>query len=781
MLKNYIKIALRNILRKKVYSFINIFGLALGMAVCIIILMWVNTEITYDRFNENLNDIYLATNYTKFGERNSFGTGNVPALGPALKAEYPEIINSARLNNGYSEYLITYENTSFKERIKFADPSVFEMFSFPFVQGNYETAKYDPHTIMISEDIAEKHFKDIDIVGETIFFDNRFHLTVGGVFKNIPENSSLQFDIVVPVDILNELWYENATTTWFNLSYKTYIQLAKGTDYKQVKEKIKNRIKDSLPQSDTDVSLYPFSRMHLILYGALGAVILFSYIAALILAIACINFINLTTARSAARAREVGLRKVVGGSKKQIMMQFFSESLIMSVFALIIAIGLVEVFLPIFGGILQRNIEFNLSNKFILLGIPAITILTGILSGIYPAIVLSSFKPTAVLKSGNFFVGTKSPMRKNLVIFQFVVSIVLIISIIVIFRQTQFMKNKSLGFDKKYLIHMKLEGNLKDNYQMFKNELLQNRNIFDATVSSQLPTGSYMNGSGWKWDGMDENLNPLVTSLNVDYDYIQTMKLEMKQGNFFSEEYPVNSPNIIINERYAEVTGLENPIGTTIYRDGKDSYNVIGIIKDFHYMALNNKVNPLFIFCSTEMWGYRYITMRIDNTDVENTISEIKKIAKKHNPDFPFEFGFLEDDLEAMYRRSKRFELLLGSFAVLAIVISCLGLFGLSSYMTEQRTKEIGIRKVHGASVMRIVKLLTSDFTKSILIANAIGWVLAFLLMELLLRNFPYKINLNIWIFVLPGLATLALALLVISYQTIKAANSDPVDTLKYE
>ncbi|MCD4796158.1 MAG: ABC transporter permease, partial [Candidatus Cloacimonetes bacterium] len=769
MLKNYIKIALRNILRKKVYSFINIFGLALGMAVCIIILMWVNTEITYDRFNENLNDIYLATNYTKFGERNSFGTGNVPALGPALKAEYPEIINSARLNNGYSEYLITYENTSFKERIKFADPSVFEMFSFPFVQGNYETAKYDPHTIMISEDIAEKHFKDIDIVGETIFFDNRFHLTVGGVFKNIPENSSLQFDIVVPVDILNELWYENATTTWFNLSYKTYIQLAKGTDYKQVKEKIKNRIKDSLPQSDTDVSLYPFSRMHLILYGALGAVILFSYIAALILAIACINFINLTTARSAARAREVGLRKVVGGSKKQIMMQFFSESLIMSVFALIIAIGLVEVFLPIFGGILQRNIEFNLSNKFILLGIPAITILTGILSGIYPAIVLSSFKPTAVLKSGNFFVGTKSPMRKNLVIFQFVVSIVLIISIIVIFRQTQFMKNKSLGFDKKYLIHMKLEGNLKDNYQMFKNELLQNRNIFDATVSSQLPTGSYMNGSGWKWDGMDENLNPLVTSLNVDYDYIQTMKLEMKQGNFFSEEYPVNSPNIIINERYAEVTGLENPIGTTIYRDGKDSYNVIGIIKDFHYMALNNKVNPLFIFCSTEMWGYRYITMRIDNTDVENTISEIKKIAKKHNPDFPFEFGFLEDDLEAMYRRSKRFELLLGSFAVLAIVISCLGLFGLSSYMTEQRTKEIGIRKVHGASVMRIVKLLTSDFTKSILIANAIGWVISYLLMELLLRNFPYKINLNLWIFVLPGLATLALALLVISYQTIKA------------
>ncbi|MCD4817140.1 MAG: ABC transporter permease [Candidatus Cloacimonetes bacterium] len=781
MFKNYIKIALRNILRQKVYSFINIIGLAVGMAVCIIILMWIQTELTFDKFHENLDDIYLVTNYTKFGNKNSFGTGNVPALGPALKAEYPEIVNSTRMNNSHSEYLITYNEKPFKERIKFADPSIFEIFSLPFIQGNYETAKYDFQTIFISEGIAEKHFKGQDIVGETIFFDNQFYLTVGGIFKNIPENSSLQFDIVVPVDFLNELWYENATTTWFNLSYTTYIQLTKGTDYKQVKEKIKNRIKDSLPKSDTEVSLYPFSRMRLFLYGFLGMVILFSYIAILILVIACINFINLTTARSSARAREVGLRKVVGGSKKQIMMQFFSESIIMSIFALFIAIGLVEVFLPVFGEILQRNVAFNLSNKFILLGIPAITILTGILSGIYPAIVLSSFKPTTVLKSGNFISSTKSPMRKVLVIFQFVVSIVLIISIIVIYKQTRFMKNKGLGFDKKHLIYMKLDGDLKENYPMFKNELLQNRNIFDATVSSQLPTGSYMNGSGWKWDGIDENLNPLVTALNVDYDYLATMKLEMKQGNFFSEKYPTNSPNIIINERYAEVTGLENPIGTTIYKDSKNSYNVIGIIKDFHYMALSNKINPLFIFCSTEKWGYRYLTIRIDNADVENTITEIKKITKKYNPEFPFEFGFLEDDLEAMYRKSKRIELLLASFAVLAIVISCLGLFGLSSYMTEQRTKEIGIRKVHGASVIKIVKLLTSDFTKSILIANAIGWVLAFVLMELLLLNFPYKIKLDIWIFVLPGLATLVLALLVISFQTIKCANSNPVKALKYE
>ncbi len=781
MFKNYIKIALRNILRHKIYSFINIFGLALGMAVCIIILMWINTEVTYDRFNENLNDIYRATNYTKFGERKSFGTGNVPALGPALKAEYPEIVNSVRLNNSHPEYLLTYNEKSFKERIKFADPSIFDVFSFPFIQGNHETALYDLHTILISEDIAEKHFEGQDIVGETIFFDNRFHLTVGGVFKNIPENSSLQFDIVVPVDFLNKLWYENATTTWFNLSYTTYIQLIKGTDYKQVREKIKNRIKDSLPQSDTEVSLYPFSRMHLILYGNLGMVILFSYIAIIILAIACINFINLTTARSAGRAREVGLRKVVGGNKKQIMMQFFCESIIMTVFALFIAIGLVEVFLPFFGNLLQRNIAFNLSSKFIFLGIPIITILTGIFSGIYPATILSSFNPTTILKSGNFFAGTKSPMRKNLVIFQFAVSIVLIISIIVIFKQTRFMTNKNLGFDKEHLLYIKLEGDLKENYPLLKNDLLQNRNIFNVTVTSQLPTGSYMNGSGWKWDGINENLNPLVTSLNVDYDYLATMKLEMKQGDFFSEKYPLNSPNIVINERYAEVTGLENPIGTTIYRDGNDSYNVIGVIKDFHYMALNNKINPLFIFCSTEIWGYRYITMKIDNTDVESTIAEIKKITMKHNPDFPFEFGFLEDDLEAMYRRSKRIELLLGSFAVLAIVISCLGLFGLSSYMTEQRTKEISIRKVHGASVIRIVRLLTADFTKSILIANAIGWVVAFALMELLLRNFPYKIKLNIWIFVLPGLTTLALALLVIGYQTIKAANSNPVDAIKYE
>jgi len=779
MLKNYIKIALRNIFRHKFYSFINIFGLAVGMAVCIIILMWVNTEITFDKFNENINELFLVTNYTTYGERTSFGYGSVPALGPVLKVEYPEIINSARLNNSYAEYLIAYDNISFKERIKFADPSIFEMFSFPFVQGDLETVQYDPHTIFISEDIAEKYYKGMDIVGTTILFDNQYDLKVGGIFKNIPDNSSIRFDVFVPVEFLNELWEENVTKTWYNLSYTTYIQLTKGTNYKQVEEKIKNRIKDSY-ESDTEVSLYPFSRLHLILYGYLGLVVMFSYIAIIILVIACINFINLSSARSGERASEVGLRKVVGGSRKQIMMQFFSESVILTFFALFVSFGLVEVFLPVFGNILHRDISFSLSNRFVLWGIPTITILTGILSGIYPAVILSSFKPVSVLKSGNTFSSSKSNKRKSLVVFQFTVSIVLIIIIIVIFKQTQLMKNKNLGFDKEHLLYIKLEGDLIENYQIFKNELIQNSNILIATLSSQLPTGSYMNGSGWKWDGMDENLNPLVTSLNVDYDYIETMKLEMASGEFFSEKHPVNSPNIIINERYAEVTQMEDPIGKSIYR-GNESYKVIGVIKDFHYMSLNNKINPLFISCSTTNWGYRFLTMKIASTEMQNTITKIKAITKKFNPDFPFEFGFVEDDIEAMYRKSKRLELLLSSFAIIAIIISSMGLFGLSSYLTEQKTKEIGIRKVHGASVQQIVKLLTSNFMKSILIANAIAWVIAFFLMELLLRNFPYRIKLNIWIFVLPGLATLALALLIVGYQTMKAANSNPVDALKYE
>ena len=280
---------------------------------------------------------------------------------------------------------------------------------------------------------------------------------------------------------------------------------------------------------------------------------------------------------------------------------------------------------------------------------------------------------------------------------------------------------------------------------------------------------------------MDERLDPLVTNLNVDYDYLTTMRLELKQGNFFSDKYPVDSPNIIINQSYLEATNLKDPIGKSIYREGIESYNVIGVVKDFHFKPVSNKIEPLFIFCSNEKWAYNYLTIRIDNSDVKNTIEEIKKITYKHNPDFPFEFHFMEDDFEALYRRSKRMESLLGSFAILAIFVSCLGLFGLSSYMTEQRTKEIGIRKVHGASVARIVRLLGSKFVNSILIANAIAWVIAFLLMELMLRNFPYRIKLNIWFFVLPGLMTLALALLIIGYQTIKAANSNPVDSLKYE
>jgi len=781
MLKNYIKIALRNIFRQKVYSFINIFGLAVGMAVCIIILLWVNIEITYDKFNKNIDDIYLVTSNTMFGERNIFGTGNVPALGPAIKAEYPEIINYARLNNSHPEYLITYKEKPFKERIKFADPSIFEMFSFPFVQGDHISALHNSHTIFISERIADKHFRNIDIVGETILFDNQYNLIVGGIFKNIPDNSSLKFDIVVPVEILNELWNEGATKTWHNLSYITYIQLEEGTNYLPVKDKIKNRIKVERPESKSEVSLYRFSRLHLFLYGYLGAIILFSYIAIIILAIACVNFMNLSTARSTRRAREVGLRKVVGGNKKQIMMQFFSESIILTFCALFVAFVLVELFLPVFNNLLQENIAFDFSNVLIFLGIPVITILTGIISGMYPAMILSSYKPTTTLKSGDLLSGAKSKSRKGLVIFQFVVSIVLIISIIVIFKQTRFMMNKNLGFDKEHLIYIKIEGNLKDNLHAIKNDLLKDRNILNATASSRLLTGIYTNGSGWKWDGMDERLDPLVTNLNVDYDYLTTMRLELKQGDFFSEKHPVDSPNIIINESYLEATNLKDPIGKSIYREGIDSYNVIGVVKDFHFKPVSNKIEPLFIYCSTEKWEYNYLTLRIDDTEVKNTIDEIKKITYKHNPDFPFEFNFMEDDFEALYRRSKRIETLLGSFAILAIFVSCLGLFGLSSYMTEQRTKEIGIRKVHGASVARIVRLLTSKFVNSILIANAIAWIIAFFLMELMLRNFPYRIKLNVWIFVLPGLATLALALVIIGYQTIKAANSNPVDSLKYE
>ena len=500
MLKNFIKIALRNIFRHKVYSFINIFGLAVGMAVCIIILLWINIKITYDKFNENIDDLYLVTSNTMFGERNIFGTGNVPALGPALKAEYPEIINYTRLNNSHPEYLITYKEKPFKERIKFADPSIFEMFTFPFVQGDYESALYNPHTILISERIAEKHFKNTDIVGETILFDNQFNLIVGGIFNNIPDNSSLKFDIVVPVEILNELWNDGATKTWYNLSYLTYIQLEEGTNYKPVKDKIKNRIKEERPESKSEVSLYPFSKLHLFLYGNLGAIILFSYIAIIILAIACVNFMNLSTARSARRAREVGLRKVVGGNKKQIMMQFFSESIILTFCALFVAFVLVELFLPVFNNLLQVNIAFDFSNVLIFLGIPVITILTGIISGVYPAIILSSYKPTTTLKSGDSLSRAKSKSRKGLVIFQFVVSIVLIISIIVIFKQTRFMMNKNLGFDKEHLIYIKIEGNLKNNFQAIKNDLLKDRNILNATASSRLPTGIYTNGSGWKWD-----------------------------------------------------------------------------------------------------------------------------------------------------------------------------------------------------------------------------------------------------------------------------------------
>ncbi len=781
MFTNNLKIAIRYLLNNKRYSLLNIIGLAVGMAVCIIILTWVNNEISYDKFNENSDNIFIVTSKEVFGEKTESGLGTPPAVGPALKADYTEILNSSRFNNSHSEYLLTLNEQPFKERVKFADPTIFDIFSFPFIRGNHEIAKNDPHIIMISEEISEKFANGQDLVGQTIRFDNKHNFTIGGIFENIPENSSIQFDIVIPLEFLNELWRENSTKTWYNSSYITYVQLQENASSKLMKDKIYNRIKQSRPESNITLSLYPFTDLHLHIFGFLRLVIVFSFIAIFILVIACFNFINMSTARAARRAREVGLRKVVGGSRRQLIMQFFGESLLISLLSLLVAIILAEIFMPIFNNMLGKNLELDMTNHMVLFGIPIITIITGIISGIYPALLLSSYKPINVLKSSGFYGGSKSKLRKNLVVFQFVITIVLITSTIVIFKQTEFMTNKQLGFNKDHLVYIPLEGELKKNYQTLKNDLVKNNNIINATVSSRLPKGIYTNGSGWKWDGKDENLNPLVTYLNVDCDYLKTMDMELAEGEFFSNKYLINSPFILINEKYAEITNLDNPVGTKIYKDNGESYTVIGVVKDFHFKPVSRNIGPLFMFYSTEWPQYSYITMRITNQNIEETLEYLETTVRKHNPSYPFEFHFLENDYDVMFRSQKRLTNLLAGFAILAIIISCLGLFGLTAFMAEQRTKEIGIRKTMGATVPVIIGLLIKDISKSIMIANIVGWPVSFIIMTGFLQNFPYRISISLWIFILSGIITALIALIVVAYQTIKAATANPIDSLRYE
>jgi len=798
MLQNYIKIAARNLLRQKSYSFINIFGLAVGMASSILILLWVHDEMSFDRFNRNVNEIHIVRIHHHYADGTiRTGTPTPGPLAPELKEAFPEIVNSTRFFLP-GEMFLRYGEIGFYEAgIAGADPSFFSVFTFPFVKGEPGTALNDPFSIVLTEEMADKYFGDEDPIGKVLKLNNRYDFQVTGVIENVPMNSHIRFDFLVPFNFIPQV--NEDITGWDFFRCNSYILLQRDTPYREISQKISGYLNDIVNlETEPELFLVPLARYHLYEeFGGLMAklVYLFSIVALLILLIACINFMNLSTARALKRSKEVGIRKVAGASRFQLIRQFLGESILNTTFAALIALLLVSLILPAYNSIININnpisysnltrkqLSLDFSDISLILSLMGIVVLTGLISGSYPALYLSSFNPVKVIK-GTIFSDSKSRssgIRKGLVVTQFSVSIILLICTIFVFKQLDLIRSKDIGFDKENIIYTALRGDIRENYEPLKRELLQNPDVMNVAISHELPT--FLAGSGWywSWEGKVPGKSVRVYETSVDYDFFETYNIQLSQGRIFSSQRGGITDNyraVIINEEAVRVMGMKSPVGKKIFRFETD-YTIIGVVKDFHHLPIALEIGPLvFLF---RAFGNDYMSVKIREGNTAQTVNYLRSIFRKHSPDYPFEYKFLAEDVDILYQFMRPVGRIIYYFTILAVFISCLGLFGLASYMAETRTKEIGIKKVLGASVPKIIFSLTGQFVKSVFIANIIALPLAYFLVKILLQGFAYRTNLDLWIFIVVGMVAFAISLITVGYQTIKAARADPVDSLKYE
>lgn len=783
MIKNYLKITLRNLRKHKGYSFINITGLAVGMASTIMILLWVQDELSFDRFHRNADRIYRITDYEKYsnGEEVTF-TMNPPALAATLKDEYPEIVEAVRVRK-LSNAVIQYGDKCFGEDgILFADPSFLKIFSFPLVNGNIENALVNPQSIVITEKIALKYFGKEHPVGKIIRVDNRLNFLITGVMKDVPTNSHLKFDFVVSFETIKEFGFP--IEGWNSFAYTTYVLLAKKSDYRQVSKKIAGLIKTKQEDAIATLSLQPLPDIHLHsgnMWGIGGTgdikyVYIFTLIAVFILLLACINFMNLTTARASNRAKEVGLRKVVGADRKDLIKQFFSESILFALLSLLIAIILVVEALPFYNMLSGKDLGLDIQkNQIIVILLVGITIITGLVSGSYPALFLSAFKPISVLK-GVLRSGNKSSLiRKILVSFQFSLTIVLIIGTIIINRQLNFIRIQRLGFDKDQVLCLKLPGKLNQKIDLICTELLKNQQVVEMSAVSSPPAQIRRSTNVSEWEGRQTDDQFLMYMMSADFDFLNTMGISMAQGRYFSRKFPADtSTGIVINEAAVRAMNMENPIGKKLF-----DLKIIGVVKDFHFASLHSRIGPLVIYYNPN--EIQNLLIKVKPDDFSQNIKSIEHAWNRVVPGFPFEYSFLDEQIDLLYKAEQRVGKVINTFSILALFIACLGLFGMASFTAEQRTKEVGIRKVHGATVPGIVMLLSREFTRYVLFANIAAWPIAYYAMNKWLQDFAYRIDITIWPFLLAGLAAFIIALLTVSWQAIRAAMANPVEALRYE
>lgn len=785
MFQNYLKIAFRHLWGNKTFSFLNLAGLATGLACAALILLWAENELSYNRFHANGERIYqILNNQTYDGRTYTFAATPGP-LRNALVEEIPEMEYVSRMDWG-DENLVTYGDKVFYEESQSVEPDFFRIFSFRLLKGKPETVFQDLHSVVVTESFAKKYFGNEEPVGKVINLDKRADFKVTGVVADPPENSSVRFAFLKPLELFlkNNEWTQN----WGSNGLQAFLTLRPGADAAKVNHTLDSIVVRHHEGASSRLFLFALKDWRLrsdfkegkMAGGRIEYVRLFSVIAAFILLIACINFMNLATARSEQRAREVGVRKVLGAERGALVWQFLGESVLLSLVAVGMAVGIVKLALPGFNELVGEELALRLTDPVHLGGLLGVGLLAGLLAGSYPSLYLSSFQPVRVLKGMVHAFRGGGSVRKALVVSQFVISSVLIIGTLVIYQQIQHVKGRRLGYDKENMMVIPLRGNLNEHFPAIKQSLLATGTVENAAKANQSLLQLGNNTGDFSWPGKDPNSEVLVTTEWVSQEYIATMGMKIKSGRDFNPDIVSDTASLIVNETFAQlIGGSDNLVGSRVKMNDTE-YRVIGVVEDFLFNDIYGKPDPVAFFCQPSSTNRLFVRLK-SGQDISEAVAAVAEVIKKHNPGYPFEYKFMDEQFDRLFRSETLISMLARLFAGLAIFISCLGLFGLAAYTAERRTKEIGIRKVLGASVAGIVGLLSADFLKLVGLAFLIAAPLGWFLMDQWLADYAYRIDISWQVFVAAGLLAAAVAFLTVSFQSIRAALANPVKSLKNE
>ena len=808
MLRNYLKTALRNLWRSKGFSFINIIGLAVGLATCLLIMLFVIDELNYDRYNEKADRIYRLDGEIKFGG-NHFVLASAPApAGPAMRQDYPEVEQYVRFRN-WGGFVVKKGNQNIQEdRVIYADSTLFDVFTLPMISGDPRTALKEPRSIVITEKMAKKYFNSTDVAGRTLLVNDTIPYKVTGVIRDIPAQSHFNFDFYIAMAGLDE---SRADDQWLSNNFNTYVLLRPGTDARRLESKLDgmvikyigpmlkaavNMSVEEFKKSGnmvafnlmplTDIHLHSNKTAELGPNGSMQYVYIFSAIAFFILLIACVNFMNLSTARSSNRAKEVGIRKVLGSLRSNLIMQFITESTLISAMALVLALGLAWLLLPYFNQMAAKQMSIGLfSRPWLLPSLLLLILLVGLLAGSYPAFFLSSFQPIAVLK-GNLSAGFKTGWLRNvLVVFQFGISIFLIVGTAVIYKQLEFIRTRKVGFDREHVMVLQNCNPLGTGAEAFKEEVKKMPGVDGATMTDFLPTGdSRSDDAFFLTRDLDPKKAISMQHWPVDESYIPTLGMELAAGRNFSKEFGTDSDAVVINEAAAKMMGFANPIGQQFYEMEDIStkklktWHIVGVLRDFNFNSLREVVTPMALHLHEDRGS---MAIRVHGDKIPQLVSQIENKWRAVAPGQPFNYSFMDDAFNKIYKSEQRMGNISLSFSLLAICIACLGLFGLAAYAAEQRTREIGIRKVLGASVTGIISLLSRDFLRLVIISALIAFPFAWWAMYHWLQDFAYRVSIGWEVFVLAMVLSIGIALFTVSFQAIRAALANPVKSLRSE